>query len=163
MTAECLFTLYVVYLCSGELYGQNFHIFGLTPRLWHMQNFFFFLSIFFYSSLLFVYFWLCWIFVALFGLSLVAVSRGRSLVLVHGLLLSAAYSVHPWCASFSSCSMWTQWLWLVGSRAWAHWLWAKGPVSLRREGSPRPGIKPAFPALAGGSHPLCRQENPFVF
>ena len=36
---------------------------------------------------LYCYFWLHWVFVAVFKLSLVAASRGCSLVAVHGLLL----------------------------------------------------------------------------
>ena len=43
---------------------------------------------------LFIYlsthFWLCWVFVATHGLSLVAASRGCSLVAVHGLLIAVA-------------------------------------------------------------------------
>ena len=39
---------------------------------------------------LFIYFWLCWVFVAAPGLSLVVVSRGYSLVEMHRLLISMA-------------------------------------------------------------------------
>ena len=39
---------------------------------------------------LFIYFWLCWVFVAAPGLSLVVVSRGYSLDLVCGLLIVVA-------------------------------------------------------------------------
>ena len=50
--------------------------------------------IFFYISIsiyyLFVYFWLCWVFVALHGLSLVTASRGYSLAVVHGLVIAVA-------------------------------------------------------------------------
>ena len=42
----------------------------------------------FYKS--FVYFWLCWVFVAVHRLSLVAAIGGYSLVLVHGLLVVMA-------------------------------------------------------------------------
>ena len=37
-----------------------------------------------------MYFWLCWVFVV--GFSLVAVSRGYSLVGVHGLLIVVGFS-----------------------------------------------------------------------
>ena len=55
-------------------------------------------------SLFFVYFWLCLIFIAVCRLSLVAASRGYSLVAVCGLLTVAAslvvehglISCHPW-------------------------------------------------------------------
>lgn len=39
---------------------------------------------------LFIYFLLCWVFVAECGLSLVAVSEGYSLVLVHGFFIAVA-------------------------------------------------------------------------
>jgi len=39
---------------------------------------------------LFIYFWLCWVFVAAPGLSLVVVSRGYSLVEMHRLLIVVA-------------------------------------------------------------------------
>ena len=46
-----------------------------------------------------IYFWLCWVFAAAYGLSLVALSRGYSLV-VCGLLTAAASLVaeHGLCA-----------------------------------------------------------------
>ena len=37
-----------------------------------------------------MYFWLCWVFVALCGLSLVSASRGYTLVAVGGLLIAVA-------------------------------------------------------------------------
>ena len=39
---------------------------------------------------LFIYFWLCWVFVAARGLSLVVVSGGLLFVAVHGLLIAVA-------------------------------------------------------------------------
>ena len=39
---------------------------------------------------LFIYFSLCWVFVAACGLSLVAVIEGYSLVVVHGFLIAVA-------------------------------------------------------------------------
>ena len=83
---------------------------------------------------LFIYFWLCWVFVAARGLSLVAVSRGYSSLQCAGfslrwlLLLQSAGSRH---AGFSSCGTWTQLL---------HGMWDL----------PRPGLEHVFPALAGG-------------
>ena len=38
----------------------------------------------------FFFFWLCWVFVSVCGLSLVATSRGYSLIVVHGLLIVVA-------------------------------------------------------------------------
>ena len=47
---------------------------------------------FFNSSILkiFIYFWLCWVFVAVHRLSLVAASKGYSVVAVHELLIAKA-------------------------------------------------------------------------
>ena len=41
-------------------------------------------------GLLLIYLWLCWVFVAAHGLSLVAASMGYSLVVVHGFLTEVA-------------------------------------------------------------------------
>ena len=51
------------------------------------QNQNFILRFFLYALL---YFWLCWVFVAAHGLFLVAASRGHSLVVVRGVLISVA-------------------------------------------------------------------------
>ena len=62
----------------------------ITPAftLWssNLTSFFFFFNLFIY---LFIYFWLCWVFVAARGLSLVAASGDYS-VAVHGLLIAVA-------------------------------------------------------------------------
>ena len=47
-------------------------------------------SLFVLSTVLFMYFWLCWVFVTAHGLSLVMESRGSSLVLVCRLLTVVA-------------------------------------------------------------------------
>ena len=44
----------------------------------------------FFKTILFIYFWLCWVFVAVQAFSLVAVSGGYSLVAVCGLLVVVA-------------------------------------------------------------------------
>ena len=44
----------------------------------------------FKKLIVFIYFWLCWVFVANAGFSLVEVSRGYSLIAVHRLLIVAA-------------------------------------------------------------------------
>ena len=41
-----------------------------------------------YHSVLFIYFWLCWVFIAVCQLSLVAASRGLLLIAAHGLLIA---------------------------------------------------------------------------
>ena len=60
---------------------------------WLSLDFFFLINFF----ILFIYFWLCWVFIAVRRLSLVVESRGYSL------LRCAGFSL--WCAGFSS-----QWL-----------------------------------------------------
>ena len=61
----------------------------------------------FYKFIVFIYFWLCWVFVALRGLSLVGASGGYSLLWCVGfslwwlLLLQGTR-----CAGFSSCGSW---------------------------------------------------------
>ena len=44
----------------------------------------------FLSFLKSIYFWLCWVFVATLGLSLVTVSEGFFLLVMHGLLIAVA-------------------------------------------------------------------------
>ena len=76
----------------------------------------------FLKKFLFIYLWLCRVFVAACRLSLAAASGGCSSLRCAGfslrwlLLLQSMGSRH---AGFSSCDMWAQSLWLVGSRAQA--------------------------------------------
>ena len=97
--------------------------------------FFFNVDLFIY---LFIYFWLCWVFVAARGLSLVAASGGCSSLRCAGfslrwpLLLRSTGSRH---AGFSSCSTWAQQLWVTGSRAQAKQLWHTGLVAPQHVGS----------------------------
>ena len=70
----------------------------------------------------FIYFWLCWVFVAARRLSLVAVHRGYSSLRCAGfslqwLLLLRSTGSRP--TGFSSCGTWAQELWLAGCRAQA--------------------------------------------
>ena len=82
---------------------------------------------------LFIYFWLCWVFVCCVGFSLVAASRGSSLVAKRGLLtvVDSLVELRLSSASSSSCG------------SWAYLL--QGMWHL-----PGPGIEPMSPALAGG-------------
>ena len=78
---------------------------------------------------LFIYLWLCWVFVALRGLSLVVASGSYSSLRCTGfslqwLLLLRSTSSRP--AGFSSCGVRAQQLWLTGSRAQAQQLWRTG-------------------------------------
>ena len=111
-----------------------------------MNFLFFFLNLF----ILFTYFWLCWVFVAARGLSLVAVSGGYSSLQCAGfslrwlLSLRSTGSRH---AGFSSCGMWAQQLWLTGSRAQAQQLWRSGLVAPRHVGSSRTRDRTHVPCL----------------
>ena len=89
----------------------------------------FFLNLFIY----FIYFWLCWVFVSVRGLSLVAASRGRSSLRCAGLSLSRPLFVAEHrlqTRRLSSCGSGAQLL--------------RGMWDL-----PRPGLGPVSPALAG--------------
>ena len=80
------------------------------------------LSIYHLSIYLFIYLWLCWVFVDVHRLSLVAVSGGYSSLqyvvssLRWFLWLQSTGSRH---VGFSNCGPWAQQLWLTGSRAQA--------------------------------------------
>ena len=52
-------------------------------------------SSFFLNLYLFIYFWLCWVFIATCRLSLVAANRGNSLVEVRAFLIAMASVVEP--------------------------------------------------------------------
>ena len=72
--------------------------------------------------MLFIYLWLCWVFVAAHGLSLVAASGGYS-VAVHRLLIAVAFLLRITGSrrvGFSSCGMQTQQLWRTGLVAPQH-------------------------------------------
>ena len=81
------------------------------PLHWQVDSFFFFL----------IYFWLCWVFVAVRGLLLVAVSGGYSSLQCMGFSLwwLLLWSTGSRRAGFSICGTWAQYLWLAGSRAQA--------------------------------------------
>ena len=104
--------------------------------------FFFFLINLFY----FIQFWLCWVFVAVCGLSLVAASGGSSSLWCAGFSLQRPFllrSTGSRRAGFSSC----------GSRALEHRLSSCGVWAQLLRGMqdpPGPGLEPVSPALAGG-------------
>ena len=62
------------------------------------------------SSGILFFFWLCWVFIAAQGLSLVTVSRGSSLVAVHRFLIVVASLWALGHAGFSSCDTWAEFL-----------------------------------------------------
>ena len=105
--------------------------------------FFFFFFLFVYFT--YIYFWLRWVFVAVHGLSLVAVSGSCSSLWCAGFSLQwllLLQSTGSWHMGFSSC----------GSRALEHRLSSYGAqAQLLRSmwDLPRPGLEPVSPALAG--------------
>ena len=83
----------------GEVH--KFPLRTLSPLL-PSHHSFFFLNLF----ILFIYFWLCWVFVAAHGLSLVAVSGGYSSLRCAGFSLQwllLLQSMGSRCVDFSSC------------------------------------------------------------
>ena len=98
-----------------------------------------FYFIYFKSNLLFIYlffyiyFWLCWVFISVRGLSPVAVSRGHSSLPCAGLFTIAASPVVEHRLQMSRLSN-------RGSRA--------QPLCGMWD-PPRPGLEPVSPALAG--------------
>ena len=105
----------------------------------------------FYFLIICFYFWLCWVFVAVRGLSLIAASKGYSS------LRCAAY-----CRGFSCCRAQALGTWAsvvvarrlssCGSRALEHRLSSCGTQALLLRGMwdlPGPGLEPVSPALAG--------------
>ena len=79
------------------------------------------------------YFQLCWVFIATHWLSLVAVSRGYSLVVVMNFLCSSLSFCGAQVLStvgFSSYSTWAQQFQLMGSRVLAQQLQSMGLVNL---------------------------------
>ena len=112
--------------------------------------------------ILFIYFWLCWVFVAACRLSLATVSRGYSSLQCAGfsvqwLLAVASRSGFSCCGAWalgarasvvvarglSSCGSWGLERRLSSCGAWVQLL--RGMWDL-----PRPGLEPICPALAGG-------------
>ena len=109
----------------------------LSPMRPNLPFFFFFLNVIWWAHLLFyfilfIYLWLCWVFVSVRGLSLVAASGGHSSSPCVGLSLS-----RPLVAEHR---LQTRRLSNCGSRAQL----LRGMWDL-----PRPGLEPVSPALAG--------------
>ena len=97
----------------------------------HCQAPFFFF--FFFNICLFIYFWLCWVFVSVRELSLVAASGGHSSPRCAGLSLSRPLSLRS-----------------TGSRRAGSVVVAHGAQLLHSMWDPpRPGLEPVSPALAG--------------
>ena len=101
---------------------------------------------FFLKNYLLLFFWLCWVFIAACGLSLVVTSGGYSSLWCAGFSLQwllLLWSTGSRCAGFSSC----------GSRVLKRRLSSLGTQAQMLCGMwdlPGPGLEPVSPALAGG-------------
>ena len=100
----------------------------------------FFFLIFIY---LFIYCWLCWVFVAVRGLFSSCGNRGLLFVAVCGLLLAVASFVLEHRLQAPRL----QQLWHVGSRTQAQQLWHKGLVAPRHVGSSRTRARTHVPCI----------------
>ena len=125
-----------------------------------------FLFLFFNLFILFSYFWLRWVFVAVRGLSLVATSRGYSLLRCMGFSLwwfLLLRSTGSRCTGFSTCGTPAQQLWLVGSRAQAQQLWRTHLVAPQHVGSSRTTARACVPCIGRLilNHCTTREARPF--
>ena len=123
-------TLYVVFFLEGRLYFHVIKHFPLKGSVLCQSEAFLapILCLFVLLILRIIFFWLCWVFFAAHGLSLVLVSRGCTLVVAHGLRICSSRALeqrlNSWCTrAWLLCGIWDL---------------------------PRSGIEPASPALAGG-------------
>ena len=116
----------------------------------------------FFKNLFYFYFWLCWVFVALRGLSLVAESGDYSSLRCAGFSLRwllLLRSTGSQCTGFSSC----------GSRALEHRPTSCGTRAQLLCGMwdlPGPGLEPVSPALAGGfltTEPPGKPQKGFLY
>ena len=142
--------------------------FYFFPVSYSFSVLFFFLSRFLKTFYLFIYFWLCWVFIAACGLSLVAASGGYSSLWCMGfsfwwlLLLWSTGSRHM---GFSSCGTWAQQLWLTGSRVQAQQLWCTGLVAPWHVGSSRTRAQTCVPCIGRQilNHCTTRKVPHFLF
>ena len=82
----------------------------VVPEVLLISSHFLFLKFY-----LFIHLWLCWVFIAACGLSLVSTSRGYSLVAMHGLLIEVASLAEEQCWGFNNGGAWS-----CGSQALKH-------------------------------------------
>ena len=125
---------------------------------------------FFNKFIYFIYFhfWLCWVSVAVRGLSLVVASGGYSSLRCAGfslrwlLLLPSTGSRGT---GFSSCGTPAQQLWLAGSRAQAQQLWRTGLVALLHVGSSQTRALTRVPCIGRQilNHCTTREARIYLF
>ena len=116
---------------------------------------------------LFIYFWLCWVFVAAHGFFLVVVSGGYSSLRCMGFSLQwllLLQSMGSRRMDFSSRGIWAQQLWLTGSRAQAQQLWHMGLVVPWHMGSSRTRARTRVPCIGRRILNHCaKREVPNIF
>ena len=85
----------------------------------------------FFLFYLFIYFWLCWVFIPMSGLSLVVGTQGCSLIAWTSHCDRFSCCKAEALVGFSDCSTWAQYLWLKGPRACRlQSLWQAGLAAL---------------------------------
>ena len=117
---------------------------------------------------LYIYFWLYQVFVAVCRLSLVAASRGYSLLWCTDFSLQwllLLWSMGSRRMGFSSCGMQAQQLWLTGSRAQVQQLWCMGLVAPRHVGSSQTRDQTHVPCIGRQilNHCATREVPPILF
>ena len=122
---------------------------GLKLSLHYIHQEHSFLFFFFNLFIYFIQFWLCQVFIAACGLSLVVASGGYSSLWCAGLLLwlLLLQSMGSRCTGFSSCGTWAQQLWLTDSRAQAQQLWHMRLVAPQHVGSSRTRARTCVPCI----------------
>ena len=127
------------YICPRVLSGHFFVCFLFLVQLFFVCLFF----VFYLFIYLFIYFWLCWVFVSVRGLSLVAASGGHSSSRCVGLSL-----------------LWPLLLWSTGSRRTGSVVVAHGPsCSVACGIFPDQGSNPHPLHQQADSQPLCHQGS----
>ena len=108
-------------------------------------------DLFFFCSFIYLFiYWLCWVFVAMRWLSLIAASGGYPLLWCAGFSfpwLLLLWSTGSRRVGFSSCSTGAQQLWLAGSRAQAQQLWRMGLVAPLHVGSSQTRARTRVPCI----------------
>ena len=100
--------------------------------------------------ILFIYFWLLWVFRCCAWAFSSCSEQGLLFIAVRELLIAVASLVAEHrlqTRRLSSCGMWAQQLWLVGSRAQAQQLWCTGLVAQRPVGSSQTRAQTCVPCI----------------
>ena len=132
-----------------------------------------FTGVFFFKFICFLNFWLCWVFVAARGLSLIVLSRGYSSLRCAGFSLRWLLlfrNTGSRRVSFSSCGTRAQQFWLVGSVVVARGLQSTGSVVVAHGLScsaacgifPDQGSNPCPLHWQADSQPLQHQGSPIM-